>query len=206
MNDLEWKWICVRCGTHDYSVDHDIEDDDLHDICVACRRAAGNHLRGAIDTLIRAGTESWNWENARYLASVSPKRSDLLRTIVALGDARDVLEDIGDAIELLISRAEKDVQPKKLKVNRDVRWAEEHGCWVPESTPNAKRQNSVGGSRRAAKSRFIDDAGTCRRCGIDSHLTIDHIIPLSRGGTDDAANWQVLCRRCNSSKGARLEQ
>lgn len=34
-------------------------------------------------------------------------------------------------------------------------------------------------------------------------LTVDHVVPLARGGTNDLANLQVLCKRCNSAKGAR---
>lgn len=31
-------------------------------------------------------------------------------------------------------------------------------------------------------------------------LTVDHIRPRSRGGTNDLTNLQILCRNCNSSK------
>lgn len=45
----------------------------------------------------------------------------------------------------------------------------------------------------------------CVKCQQrDPNLTKDHIIPLSRGGTDDISNIQPLCRSCNSSKGAKI--
>lgn len=41
-------------------------------------------------------------------------------------------------------------------------------------------------------------------CGISEALTLDHIEPLSRGGSDDLENLQFLCRSHNSQKGARV--
>lgn len=42
----------------------------------------------------------------------------------------------------------------------------------------------------------------CVVCGIGRGL--DHIVPLSRGGTNTPENLQNLCVRCNSYKGRRL--
>ena len=51
------------------------------------------------------------------------------------------------------------------------------------------------------------DNHTCQACGATPQdgatLEIDHIKPIARGGTDDPLNLQVLCRECNSGKGAR---
>ena len=43
----------------------------------------------------------------------------------------------------------------------------------------------------------------CSHLGCDqtTDLTVDHIIPLSRGGTDELCNLQFLCRSHNSQKG-----
>ena len=35
--------------------------------------------------------------------------------------------------------------------------------------------------------------------------TLDHVIPLSAGGTNDEDNFQLLCNLCNQKKGAKLE-
>ncbi len=40
--------------------------------------------------------------------------------------------------------------------------------------------------------------------GVD-YLTIDHITPVTRGGSvDDPANLQTLCQPCNCRKGAKV--
>lgn len=48
------------------------------------------------------------------------------------------------------------------------------------------------------------DNYTCQYCGIRKHdLTIDHIIPRSRGGIDAWDNVVAACLRCNVKKGDR---
>jgi 5-methylcytosine-specific restriction endonuclease McrA len=37
-----------------------------------------------------------------------------------------------------------------------------------------------------------------------SRLSIDHIHPVARGGTNNPNNLHILCLRCNQSKGARI--
>jgi len=51
---------------------------------------------------------------------------------------------------------------------------------------------------------FARDGHQCLDCGSVHDLTLDHIFPWSRGGRDTVANLRVLCRPCNSSKGARI--
>lgn len=46
------------------------------------------------------------------------------------------------------------------------------------------------------------DANKCQYCGKKSiELTIDHIIPKSRGGSDSWENLITACVRCNNRKG-----
>jgi 5-methylcytosine-specific restriction endonuclease McrA len=43
--------------------------------------------------------------------------------------------------------------------------------------------------------------GACVRCGSTAGLTIDHIVPVSYGGTSELSNLQLLCKSCNGKKG-----
>jgi 5-methylcytosine-specific restriction endonuclease McrA len=55
---------------------------------------------------------------------------------------------------------------------------------------------------------FERDRYQCKSCGktdLETHLTIDHIIPLARGGQNDISNLQTLCHTCNRQKHDHLD-
>jgi HNH endonuclease/RuvB AAA lid domain len=44
------------------------------------------------------------------------------------------------------------------------------------------------------------DGGKCVKCGSREKLEYDHIIPVSKGGSNTARNIELLCEDCNRSK------
>lgn len=44
----------------------------------------------------------------------------------------------------------------------------------------------------------------CAYCGCKGEITLDHVVPLSRGGTNTVGNILPACRSCNSSKHAHF--
>jgi 5-methylcytosine-specific restriction endonuclease McrA len=95
---------------------------------------------------------------------------------------------------------------------------EKHRGWVsawqkknPEKTrgmrqrTSARRRSNYQGSFTAAEwtalCAFYDNRCCC--CGATAPLTVDHIVPVSQGGTSDISNIQALCSTCNARKGAK---
>jgi 5-methylcytosine-specific restriction endonuclease McrA len=63
--------------------------------------------------------------------------------------------------------------------------------------------------RESGKQRFrifVRDGFRCQYCAkrlVPAQLTLDHIMPRSRGGTDDPENLAASCIPCNQRKGNR---
>jgi hypothetical protein len=69
-----------------------------------------------------------------------------------------------------------------------------------------RQRRSEYGSKRPHLELQMIDAGVpyvCCVVGCDTmtELTLDHIVPLSRGGTDEISNLTFMCRSHNSTKG-----
>jgi 5-methylcytosine-specific restriction endonuclease McrA len=58
-------------------------------------------------------------------------------------------------------------------------------------------------SRRAL---FARDGWRCQYCGSAGKLTLDHVVPRSRGGHSDWENVVTSCSPCNLRKGDRLPE
>lgn len=49
----------------------------------------------------------------------------------------------------------------------------------------------------------MNDIGECIFCGSKKNLTIEHLIPVSKGGTNEINNLFPSCKKCNCSKGPK---
>jgi RNA-directed DNA polymerase len=69
-----------------------------------------------------------------------------------------------------------------------------------------RRAHHPGVSRRVARLLKRQD-GSCASCGdafkAGAVLEVDHLLPRTQGGRDDATNWQLLHRYCHVANTAR---
>ena len=62
------------------------------------------------------------------------------------------------------------------------------------------RRTTMRITRRAV---FARDRHRCQYCGSDRHLTVDHVVPRSKGGLDTWDNVVTSCAPCNRKKADR---
>lgn len=48
---------------------------------------------------------------------------------------------------------------------------------------------------------FKRDSHSCQYCGVKRDLTIDHVVPRSKGGSSSWKNLVTACKKCNTQKG-----
>jgi hypothetical protein len=85
--------------------------------------------------------------------------------------------------------------------------------YLAREAPKAAKRSATSTRRQeyqAARPQLVlrmierGDAYACTECGSVEDLSIDHIIPVSRGGGDDLENLRFLCVPCNSRKRDRI--
>ncbi len=109
---------------------------------------------------------------------------------------------------------------KKIADGLPKRFGKNSGNWKGGITSDpdywaiakAKRKTMVlknGGSHtlqewKDLKKKYHYTCLHCKKREPEILLTQDHIIPLSKGGSNDIGNIQPLCKRCNSVKNAKI--
>lgn len=53
---------------------------------------------------------------------------------------------------------------------------------------------------RDMRKKLLNENSFCAICNSKEKLTIDHIVPIAKGGKNLESNVQVLCNKCNLLK------
>ena len=94
----------------------------------------------------------------------------------------------------------------KLNAKRRAKYKEDPSVVKAYVHRRQARVDGAEGSFTAEewKELFEEYDNKCLACGATENLGPDHVIPLSKGGTNYIDNIQPLCRSCNCSKGVKV--
>lgn len=113
----------------------------------------------------------------------------------------------------------KQQQLDRYRSNQDVRWAavkrvvawresNPDGVRVHCSSKRAREAGAFGSFSAADVKRILaSQSSRCIYCGSDISgglHTVEHLTPLSRGGTNKVENIALACRSCNARKGDKM--
>ncbi len=101
------------------------------------------------------------------------------------------------------------LQPNLAVFNRYQEWSgSEHGRRWRRALEDLGRTSQPRTPRTYQTHKhtlYGSQEGRCAGCNVlfpFRNLTVDHVIPLSKGGSDALENLQLLCGACNSTKGS----
>jgi 5-methylcytosine-specific restriction endonuclease McrA len=97
---------------------------------------------------------------------------------------------------------------REVVISRSEEWGKNNGEKVKQFKANNRRKRRA--AKNASRGNFTAEEfkelceryhNRCLSCGVTGVvLEADHVVPLTKGGSDDISNIQPLCGYCNRSK------
>ncbi|QMV32410.1 hypothetical protein 8G_00016 [Ralstonia phage Hyacinthe] len=211
---------CTKCGikkpTSEFGK-RKASKDGLHVYCKSCRKTEHADYYSRNREKVQAKNEKWKAENAdrlrEYMAAYYQANREHLDALNAAWARKNPI--------LRAEWSRKDYhkhKPKRLSASR--KWREANAEYLAAKSREYRLANpemirAYRWNRKARKRNaegyytgkdiaklFASQRGRCACCGcsIRSGYHIDHIHPLSKGGSNWPHNLQLLCQRCNLRK------
>ncbi len=131
------------------------------------------------------------YEGGRIVASLD---AVAFRMRMTRGDLGEALNPLVEAGFFSVSDGTEDAETMEQPATLAQRIAKSNGFGTRHITDAVKREV------------WARDGGVCGACGCLDDIEYDHKVPVSKGGTADAGNIQLLCRPCNRKKRNKLAE
>lgn len=96
------------------------------------------------------------------------------------------------------------ISPNKTAAMWECSYCHKQTIIKTNSTDDSTTSNDRAISKDVQHEVWRRDKGKCAVCGSSEKLEYDHIIPVSKGGSNTARNIQLLCEKCNRQKGNNI--
>lgn len=170
--------------------------------CKKCQCDTERHNDGKCRPCKRAYLYQWRKNNPEKFRSIQDKwdgkNTDRIKESAHALYVQNSAEKIAYAKEYY-ERNKEELKPKRAKWHKD----NPESCRVSEQNRRAAKLQSGGLLSKGLKAKlFTLQRGRCACCGLPlgENYHLDHIMPLSRGGSNTDGNIQLLRQRCNNQK------
>ncbi len=174
--------------------------------CVNCTSEYANAWKASRLGQERARKRKWRKAN-RETVNASKRKARASRAAETLQKKRDRadLRAIRAGYRRLLHRAH--IAARRLPDNPVDRTAAKRLSWRRMRALRRARKRSADGAYTNEQAHFILQLqnGHCAYCQSTVDLCVDHMVALSRGGSNHGHNIQWLCKPCNDAKGARSD-
>lgn len=188
-----------------------------------CRRVniKGSVAREALDILIRKNIVVPYPESSKYKYIQLVQTEDFEKifekqeqSIITSQNINYNIIDYNTNDQLILSNKEQNKECKekeKLRIRDEILRQEELKKIRKQVREEliAEGLIKIGRKREPIPQKVKDevwrrDGGRCVLCGSQENLEFDHIIPLSKGGSNTVRNIQLLCQKCNREKSNKI--
>lgn len=183
---------CSRCklyfpSTTEYFARNKASKDGLKSACKNCTRAEHKEYYATNTEKCLAASDAWEQKNKEYVKTWCAKYYQ-------------------EQKEIYYKRG-KDWRVAHIEQSRqhDKTWRDNHPEKIREKFN--KRRNAPGShTAKDIKAQYLSQKGLCWWCGkpVKDNYHVDHINPLSRGGSNNPNNLVISCPTCNTSRQDKL--
>lgn len=98
---------------------------------------------------------------------------------------------------IVLYRPKKELEEQ---IKADEKMAAQKGISLEQLWEQRAKRKARKIPQKIKRQVYTRDGFCCQKCGSQKNLTLDHIFPFSKGGSNEPSNLQVLCKRCNFAK------
>lgn len=216
---------CTKCGTSkptDQFGKQKHRKDGLNPWCKACKSAAGKVYFAANKDRLRPIRAAWSAANPEKRRAFTREAQARWRMADPVGYRVYMAKYRTPEVNRAYARTDYH-RNQRQRLSESKRWRAQNPGIVRElarqwraNNPEATlalsrsykaRKRGAKGSHSGAdiKALYVLQKGKCAHCGasISNGYHVDHVMPLSKGGSNDRLNLQLLCKKCNLSKGSK---